>query len=104
MPEPSSHGPDSPALEMRLWVPAAAGELRRIAGELAVKIAQHLGTTAPDAQSLGATVERLASELGNFGRHEGQDITFSFRQVDGELIIAARRDGEASEVRHPLPS
>jgi len=87
---------------MRLWVPAEGG-LRGIASELAAKIAQHLGTAAPDAQSLGAMIDRLASQLGNSDGHEGQDITFSFRQVDGELVIEARRDNEASEVRHPLP-
>jgi hypothetical protein len=103
MPENSGHGPDSPALDLKLWVPAEGG-LRSIASELATKIAQHLGTTAPDAQSIGATVEKLASQLGNVGKHEGLDITFSFRQVDGELVIVARRNDESSEVRHPLPS
>ena len=98
-----SHGPDSPALDLRLSVPAEGG-LRSVAGELAAKIAQHLGTTAPDAQSLAAAVEKLAAQLGNFGEHEEQDITFSFRQVDGELVIEARRNDEASVVRHPLPS
>jgi hypothetical protein len=103
MPENSGQGPDSPALDLRLSVPAEGG-LRSLAGELAAKIAQHLGTTAPDAQSLAAVVEKLAAQLGNFGKHEGQDITFSFRQVDGELVIEARRNDEASVVRHPLPS
>jgi len=86
---------------MRLSVPAEGG-LRRIASELATKVAQHLGTNAPDAQSLGATVEKLASRLGTDGGH--QDITFEFRQVAGELIIEARCNGQASEVRHPLPA
>jgi hypothetical protein len=93
---------ESRALEMRLSVPAEGG-LRRIASELATKIAEHLGTASPDAQSIGAMVDGLASRFGN-GGHGAEDITFDFRQVDGELVIEARCDGEASEVRHPLPA
>ncbi len=88
---------------MHLSVPAKSG-LRAIASELATRIAEHLGAKAPDAQSIGALVEGLASRLGNGSGHQGQDITFDFRQVDGELVIEARRNGEASEVRHRLPS
>ncbi len=86
---------------MRLSVPAEGG-LRDIASELATKIAEHLGANAPDAQSLGAMVEGLASRLGAGGGRQ-EDITFEFRQVDGELVIEARCSGRASEVRHPLP-
>ena len=103
MPEKSGPTPGSPALEMRLWVPAD-GSLRSIASELATKVAEHLGTNAPDARSLGDTIERVASKLGNSGSPEGQNIRFSFRQVSGELVIEARCNGEASEVRHPLPA
>ena len=103
MPEKSDSSPETPALDVRLWVPAEGG-LRKIASELAAKVAQHLGTTAPDAQSLGAAIDKVASQLGNSGSRKGQDITFSFRQVVGELVIEARCNDEASEVRHPLPS
>jgi hypothetical protein len=94
--------PDHQALEMRLSVPAE-GSLRAIAGELAAKIAEHLGTATPDAQSLARMVEGLASRLGNGGGQPKQEITFVFRQEAGELVIEARCDGEASEVRHRLP-
>ena len=86
---------------MRLWVPADERHCG-IASELAAKIAEHLGTHAPDAQTLGDTVARLASTLGN-GRQD-QEISFEFRQVGKELVIEARRGGEASEVRHRLPA
>jgi hypothetical protein len=98
----SERHPESRALEMRLSVPAEGG-LRGIASELATKIAEYLGTGSPDAQSIGAMVDGLASRLGNGGKG-AQDITFNFRQVDGDLVIEARCDGEASEVRHPLPA
>jgi hypothetical protein len=42
--------------------------------------------------------------LANGGGHAGHDITFSFRRDDGELVIEASCDGEASEVRHRLPA
>ncbi|MGH9370499.1 MAG: hypothetical protein ACRD15_03085, partial [Vicinamibacterales bacterium] len=102
MPGAWDKSPDSRALEMRLSVPPEGG-LRGIASELATKIAEHLGARSPDAQSLGAMVDGLASRLGNGGAQQ-QDITFEFRQVDGELVIEARCDGKASEVRHPLPA
>jgi hypothetical protein len=94
---------DSRALEMRLSVPAEGG-LRGIASELATKIAEYLGTQSSDARSLGAAIDDLASRLGNGGAHGEQDITFEFRLVGGELVIEARRNGEATQVRHPLPS
>lgn len=89
-------------LELRLWVSAEGGGLRQIAGELAARVAEFLGTTGQDAQSLAARIEGLASRLGNGGGHE--DITFEFRQVEGELIIEVRCSGELSEVRHRLPN
>jgi hypothetical protein len=100
MPETARNSAEAQALEMRLSVPAE-GDLRRIASELAAKVAEHLGAKSPDAESLAAMVEGLASRLGNGGH---QDITFVFRQVDGELVVEARCNGKASEVRHPLPA
>jgi hypothetical protein len=102
MPEPTGNSADRRALDLRLWVPAR-GELRVIAGELAAKIAEHLGTGSPDAQELAARVASLASQVANGGRAAGQDITFEFRQVERELVVEARCDGEVSEVRQPLP-
>jgi hypothetical protein len=88
-------------LELRLSVPAEGGGLRRIAGELTARVAEFLGTTGQDAQSLAARIEGLASRLGNGGGHE--NLTFEFRQVEGELIIEVRCSGESSEVRQRLP-
>lgn len=102
MPGATGTGSNSHALEMRLSVPAEGG-LREIARELATKIAEHLGSGAPDAASLGAAVDGLASRLSNGHARQGQDITFEFRQVEGALVIRARCSGESSEVRHPLP-
>jgi len=101
MPEPTGNT-GSRALDLRLWVPAE-GDLREIAGELAAKIAEQLGAESPDAKQLGERVAGLASQVANGGGHAGQEITFEFRQVEGELIVQARCNGEASEVRQPLP-
>ena len=103
MPEPQGASQAKAALEMRLWVPAEGG-LRAIAGELAAKVAEHLGTTAPEARSVADMVEGLASKLGRGGDQQGRSITFEFRQVGAELIIEARCNGQTSEVRHPLPA
>jgi hypothetical protein len=102
MPEPTGKTADTQALKLRLWVPAE-GDLRAIAGELAAKVAEHLGATGPDAQSVAAKVAGLASELGNGGAPQADDIAMEFRQVDGELVIEARCAGSRSEVRHEIP-
>lgn len=96
---PAAKGPDAPALEMRLSVPADGG-LRVVAGELAVKVAEFLGGNAADAGSVSATLERLMSRVAT----SGEDITFEFRQIDRELVIHARCNGRSSEVRYPLPA
>ena len=101
MPE-STGNPGSHALDLRLWVPAE-GDLREIAGELAAKIAEQLGAGSPDAQQLAERVSVLASTLANGGGLSGQEIIFEFRQVKGELVVQVRCNGEASEVRQPLP-
>ena len=103
MPDPTANSADPRALDLRLWVPAE-GDLRGIAGELAAKIAEQLGAGPPDAQQLGERVAVLASQLANGGGPAGQEITFEFRQVKGELVVQARCNGEASEVRQPLPA
>jgi hypothetical protein len=45
----------------------------------------------------------LASRLAN-GGSTGQEITFEFRLVKGELVVQARCNGVASEVRQRLPA
>ena len=101
MPEPTGKTADGHAFDLRLWVPAE-GDLREIAGELAAKVAEHLGAAAGDAQSLAAKVARMAAQMRN-GSPQGQDIVMEFRHVEGELVVEARCAGAASEVRHEIP-
>ena len=101
MPETTGDNAPSPALDLKLSVPAE-GDLRTLAGELATRIAEHLGAKSPAAQSLGSKVAGLASQLGNGGGHPDQEISFEFRQVNGELVVKARCNGEATELRQPL--
>jgi hypothetical protein len=102
MPEQTGKGAGARALDLRLSVPAE-GDLRDIAGDLAAKIAEQLGAESPAAQQLGTRVAGLASQVANGGGQAGQEITFEFRQVEGELVVQARCNGKASEVRQPLP-
>ena len=101
MSEPAAERQQGRTLEMFLSVPAE-GRLRRIASDLATRIAEHLGSDASTAESLAGAVEGLASRVGA-GAPQGE-IAFEFRQLPGALVIEARCDGEASEVRHPLPA
>lgn len=87
---------------MHLSVPAEGG-LRGIAGELAARIAEHLGAATPDARTLAELVDGLASRLGTEAC-AGKAIAFEFRQAGRELVVAGRCNDKTSEVRHPLPS
>lgn len=86
-------------LVMHLSVPVH-GSLRAIAGELAARVAEHLG--AADAEALGERVDGLAAALGADGCMEERVITFEIRQQGTELVVEGRCDGRASEVRHRL--
>jgi hypothetical protein len=89
------------SLVVRLSVPAQGG-LRGLATEVATRIATYLGSNAPDAESAGVTLEGLAERVAPHGS-EG-DITFEFREVEGELLIRAHCDNRSSEARYPLPA
>ena len=79
---------------MRLSVPSE-GTLAMVAGELAVKVAEFLGS---EGGSISAILEQLASRVAT----AGEDITYEFRQINRELVIQARCNGRSSEARHPL--
>lgn len=93
--------PGSGTVVLRLSVPAQGG-LRAVATEVATRLAAYLGSTEPDAESAGVTLEGLAERVAPLGS-EG-DILFEFREVDRELLIRARCDGRSSEARYPLPA
>ena len=92
---------DTPALKLRLSVPAQGG-LRGLATELARRIAAHLGSNLPDAESAGAVLEELAERVAPAGTQG--EITFEFSELDRQLLIHARCDGRSSEARHALSS
>jgi hypothetical protein len=85
---------------MRLSVPAEGG-LRAVATEVARKIAEYLGTNPPDVESVGPTLDRLATRVCT---SESGDITFEFREDNHELVILARCSGRSSEARYSLPA
>lgn len=92
---------DTPALKLRLSVPAQGG-LRRVAAEMATRIAAHLGSSAPGSESAGAVLEELAERVAPAGTQG--EITFEFSELDRQLLIRARCDGRSSEARHALSS
>lgn len=97
MPNPPA-GRDADVL-LRLSVPTA-GELRTVAPEVAAKVAEYCGASAPDAESLGAALDRAVSALaGGPG-----PIELVFRRAGSDLVVEARANGRTSEVRHALPA
>ena len=99
MPQSSDRAPDR--LVLRLSVPAG-GELRAVAIDIATRVAEFLRDRAPDAASVGAAVEGVASRVAPSAGDA--DITFDFREVNGELVIEAHCGSRSSEVRCPLPA
>jgi hypothetical protein len=88
-------------LVLRLSVPAQ-GPLRAVAADIAGKVAESLGDKALEAGPVGAALERVASVVAPDGIDA--QITFEFRQIEGELLIEARCGSRSSEVRCPLPA
>jgi hypothetical protein len=92
---------DAGALVLRLSVPAD-GALRAVAVDVARKVAAYLGDNTLDPASVSAAVEGVATRVAPQG--SDADITFEFRQVDGELLIEARCGSRESQVRCSLPA
>ena len=101
MPEEMAKSTAAHALDLTLSVPAE-GELRELAGELAAKVAAHLGAAPADAHSLAAKVDELAVRMSASGA-ANEDIAFAFRQSEGEIVVDARRGGKSSQVRQEIP-
>jgi hypothetical protein len=102
-----SQPPGAPpgTLVLRLSVPAE-GTLRPVAWDIAAKLAEYLGDSTRDAVDVAGALEAVAARVappGGPGTSD-LDLTFEFRQLDGELLIVARCGSRASEVRCPLPA
>ena len=85
---------------MRMSVPAEGG-LRDLAGEVASKIAEYLGSRQSDVASIAASIEGLAGSVAPPGA--SHDIVFEFHALNGELVVHAQCAGRSSETRHRLP-
>jgi len=99
MSQAPDHAPDGRLL--RLSVPAK-GELQVIAVDIAKRVAEYLREGAPDIMRLKVAVEGVASKVAPAAT-DGE-ITFDFREVNGELQIEAHCGSRSSEVRCPLPA
>jgi hypothetical protein len=86
---------------LRLSVPAA-GDFRAIASDLAVKVAEYLGTSASDVGGVAPALERAAREVA--APDGDAQIEFVFRRAAGALLIEARSGGRVAEMRHALPA
>jgi len=90
---------DAPTMVLRLSVPAD-GEFPTVAADVAVKVAEQLGTTI-DAKAAGATIQALVAKVAPNGSGTAE-ITFEFHRVNDQLRIEARCAGRTSEAHHPL--
>jgi hypothetical protein len=97
------HSPDR-ALDgvvLRLSVPFG-GALRTVASDLAARVVEYLKGRAPDARVVAAALDNVAASVAPASADA--EITFEFRDVNGELLIEARCGSRSSEVRCPLPA
>ena len=86
-------------LVLRFSVPVS-GELRAVATELAVKVAQQLGVKTQKDGDVARAIDDLVQRV----EADQADIAFEFHKLDRELKIEARSNGRASEARIPLPT
>jgi hypothetical protein len=90
---------DAPTMVLRLSVPAD-GEFPTVAADVAVKVAEQLGSKS-DAKAAGDTVQALVAKVAPNGTAE---ITFEFHRVDDQLRIEARCADRTSQAHHSLLS
>ena len=86
-----------PGSDVRLTIPAA-GPFRAVAGELAAKFAQYVGSNAGAASELRRAVERLAATVTN-GAAADASIDFDMSADDRVLTVRASsgsRSGQAT--------
>lgn len=88
-------------LVLRLSVPAG-GDLRGVAADIAKRVAEYLGNRAPYRASVAAALDGIAAQVEPASGEA--EITFEFRELDGELLIQAHCGSRSSEVRCPLPA
>jgi hypothetical protein len=91
-----------PEMLVRISVPAEGG-MREVAGEVATKIAEYLGSRDSDVASIVAAIDRLAAKVAPPGGVHNE-ITFEFHAANGELVVHAQCAGRTSEARHRLPT
>jgi hypothetical protein len=96
--------PANRALEgvvLRLTVPFG-GELRIVASDIAARVVDYLKERAPDAAVVAAALDSVAASVAPASADA--EVTFDFRDVNGELLIEAQCGSRSSEVRCPLPA
>ena len=84
---------------LRLSVPYG-GALRVVASDIAARVVESLKDRAPAAGVVAAALDRVASSVAPSSADA--EITFDFREVNGELLIEAHCGTRSSEVRCPL--
>ena len=99
MPQP----PDRPldGVVLRLSVPFG-GALRIVASDIAASVVDYLKERAPDAAVVAAAIDTAAAKVAP-GSPDAE-ITFDFREKNGQLLIEAHCGPRSSEVRCPLPA
>jgi hypothetical protein len=88
-------------LMLRLSVPFG-GPLRVVACDVAARIVESLKERAPAPAAVAAALDSVAASVAPSSADA--EITFDFRNVNGELLIEAHCGTRSSEVRCPLPA
>jgi hypothetical protein len=94
-------GPTLDGVVLRLSVPSG-GELRIIAADVAKRVVEYLQERAPDAAAVASALDNVAANVAPASADT--EITFDFRERNGELLIEAHCGSRSSEVRCPLPA
>lgn len=85
-------------LVLRMSVPAA-GEIGALGPELAVKLAEQLGVSGPQAERVGETIAELTRDLDPAGE---ADVAFEFHKDGTNLRVEARQGDNTRAATIPL--
>jgi hypothetical protein len=93
----NSAGAVQKGLVLRMSVPAA-GEMARVAPELAARLAEQLGLSPAAARDVGRAITELSAEVAA----TDADVEFEFHKLDAALDIVARSGGSTASRRVAL--
>jgi hypothetical protein len=94
----NSAGAVQNGLVLRMSVPAS-GALSHLSAELATRLGEQLGVSAPHVDKIAGAIAELTTRVGASG---SANVEFELHKLASSLKIVARHDEHSAETRIPL--